>query len=213
MSSSSEADSIKEESLGDQLNFVTLLQKYKVILQKSQIPSVRKAKEESLRKLQQEWELETGKLIHEKQLIKKIHNMKSKIKLKTDKSRTGNKRIKLNKWEQALFKLMEGDTNPTCVKIPGAIHAGVSLSTESTVPVLKDSSLPECSKSLERKTTKRASLPESEETRGLSTAELQRLVLLEQLEVLRLKKNKLLKEVQDKETYLCNDNTDCFFNL
>lgn len=60
-------------------------------------------------------------------------------------------------------------------------------------------------KSMVSKKIKKHHLPETTETKNLSTAELQRLVLLEQLEVLRLKKRKLLKELEQEEIVTQND--------
>lgn len=119
MSSAEESDCRGEDHGQQQINFVNLLTKHKSVLQKSQIPSVKKAKDDALRQLREDWEAETGKLISEKQISKKINNMKMKIKKKTDLNKTGNRKVKLSKWEQIFFELLEGDKNPTCAKIPG----------------------------------------------------------------------------------------------
>ncbi|KAF6202388.1 hypothetical protein GE061_004787 [Apolygus lucorum] len=52
--------------------------------------------------------------------------MKSKIKTKSDAKRTGNKKIKLAKWEQQFLELLQEEDNPTIALIPGACQAGFS---------------------------------------------------------------------------------------
>lgn len=116
----------------DQVKFVELLQNYKVVLEKSQVPTIKKAKENALIKLQTEWQAVSGKVISVKQLSKKINNMKTKIKQKTDLNKTGNKAIKLKPWEQAFYKLMDGDTNPTLRKIPSKNNF-LNLFTEQVI--------------------------------------------------------------------------------
>lgn len=116
----------------DQVKFVELLQNYKVVLEKSQVPTIKKAKENALIKLQTEWQAVSGKVISVKQLSKKINNMKTKIKQKTDLNKTGNKPIKLKPWEQAFYKLMDGDTNPTLRKIPSKNNF-LNLFTEQVI--------------------------------------------------------------------------------
>ena len=54
-------------------------------------------------------------------MYKKLANMKSRLKKKTDLRMTGNKSIKLNNWEQKLFSLMDGDTNPAVKRIEGRL--------------------------------------------------------------------------------------------
>lgn len=76
--SSDEKSTTCEEK--DQLKFVELLQKYKVVLEKSQVPTMKKAKENPLIKLQAEWKVVHGKAISVKQLSKKVNNIKTKIK-------------------------------------------------------------------------------------------------------------------------------------
>ncbi|XP_030755829.1 uncharacterized protein LOC115882126 [Sitophilus oryzae] len=142
-----------------------------------------------------EWQAVSGKMISVKQLSKKINNMKTKIKQKLDLSKTGNKPIKLKSWEQAFWKLMDGDRKPTLRKIPSAVQVGVMPPIETAVPVdiWSESSVlvPKPVKSMVSKKIKKHHLPETTETQNLLMAELQRLVLLEQLEVLRLKKKKI----------------------
>jgi hypothetical protein len=45
--------------------------------------------------------------------------MKTCLEKKTDMKRTGNKQINLKEWEQLLWDCLQGDSNPTIMKIPG----------------------------------------------------------------------------------------------
>ncbi|CAH1959705.1 unnamed protein product [Acanthoscelides obtectus] len=139
-------------------------------------------------KLQAEWQALSGRAIRVKQLSKKINNMETKIKKETDINKTGNKQIKLKSWEQAFWRLMDGDRNPHLSKIPSAVQVGVPSPIQTAVSVDGISSeshssviVVETATSSLSKKNKKACLPETSETQNLSTAELQRLVLLEQL--------------------------------
>ncbi|XP_069669900.1 uncharacterized protein [Periplaneta americana] len=143
--------------------------------------------------------------------------MKTSLKKKTDKNRTGNKPIILNTWEKELFTLLQGDTNPVISKIPGAVSVGPCPSTSSSssspssntefrslklpgatnhplVPLDTRSSSPmpsEVSFTRPLPTKKpKLNLPETEETKILSTNDLHRLVLLEQLKLTRIQTEK-----------------------
>lgn len=124
MSSDEECTTCDEN---DQAKFVELLENYKVVLQKSQVPTIKKAKENALMKLQAEWQALSGKAIGVKQLSKRINNMKTKIKKKADINKTGNKQIKLKSWEQAFWRLVDGDRNPNFNKIPSKIEIFILL--------------------------------------------------------------------------------------
>ncbi|KAJ3651446.1 hypothetical protein Zmor_017489 [Zophobas morio] len=135
-----------------------------------------------------------------KKLLKQINNLKAVVKKKTDISATGNKKIKLSKAEQYMLDAMNGGTrencepNPVLQKVPGRIEVGVgppkdpepSSSRTHTAEIMPPPPKP--------KRTTILSKYETEETKTLTTAELQRLVLSEQLEVLRMKKAKLNNE-------------------
>jgi hypothetical protein len=52
---------------------------------------------------------------------KKINNMKARLKKKTDKKKTANKRNKLCEWEKNCINVMDADadSNPALNKSPG----------------------------------------------------------------------------------------------
>ncbi|CAH1954743.1 unnamed protein product [Acanthoscelides obtectus] len=101
---------------------------------------------------------------------------------------------------------MDGDRNPDLSRIPSAVKVGVPPPIQTAVSVEGISSeshlsvmVVETATSSPSKKKKKGCLPETLETQNLSTAELQRLVLLEQFEVLRLKKRKLMRELKENE--------------
>ncbi|CAH1968387.1 unnamed protein product [Acanthoscelides obtectus] len=71
-------------------------------------------------------------------MYKKINNMKSRLKKKTDINRTGNK-IVLQDWEKILLEIMEGNTNSVLAKVPRALSVGIQetetkISLEDSIP-------------------------------------------------------------------------------
>ncbi|CAH1099098.1 unnamed protein product [Psylliodes chrysocephalus] len=113
--------------------------------------------------------------------------------------------MKLKPWGQAFWKLMDGNRNPTLCKVLGGVQVGVPppIQTAASVDISLDSescvSVPETAKSTASQKMEKPRLPETAETQNLLTTELQRLVLLKQLEVLRLKKRKLMRELEQEE--------------
>lgn len=80
--------------------FVGIVGNYNVVFSKSQTPTVRDAKNKALKNIRQEIMRQFGKTFTESQILKKINNMKSRLKKKTDKKATGNKVINLKSWEK-----------------------------------------------------------------------------------------------------------------
>ena len=111
---SSEAPSNDQASVA----FVKLLNKYPVLLNKSQIPSIKEAKGKAVTAFLTECNTLEGMALDKKALFKRINNMKSRTKGKADKSRTGNKPIKLLGWEKEFLELLQADSNPVFAKIP-----------------------------------------------------------------------------------------------
>lgn len=189
-----------------------------VLLSKSQLPEIREKKKQSIEKIKVALLTYTGKPFDEKSIVKKIANLKCRVKVKADKNATGNRKIKLQPWEEEFLKLLNSEESPVFQKVRGAMSAGVpneasnSLASCSShgamsagVPNQASTSLASCSshsadKTMEfkensiakwKKVAKRTKLPETEETQSLSNDELQRLLMLEQLEYVRMKKQRL----------------------
>ncbi|KAL1488649.1 hypothetical protein ABEB36_014449 [Hypothenemus hampei] len=141
--------------------------------------------------------------------MKKVNNMKTRMKAKTDKNNTGNKAIKMCEWEKILFEALQGDVNPTVSKTPDPQKE--NLQRPSSFEVLQNEAASSSSTfnssiclSLPlpppRKKALITSFKETEETRGLTTVELQSLVLMEQLQTLRIQReyyNLKIKKLQN----------------
>ncbi|CAH1114714.1 unnamed protein product [Psylliodes chrysocephalus] len=180
-----------------------ILESYNIIFNKSQVPKIKEKKEQAYKDIHQKYILQIGRDLTEKQLKKKIQNIKTELKKKTDKTATGNKKIVLNAWEKQLLVLMERQENPVFQKVPGAMSIGSVMEqpqpstskTEEFIPT------PPHVRPLPDKSpvTRRTKFKETDETSNLSNTELQLLVLLEQLELIRVQKEKekiLLEKIQ-----------------
>jgi hypothetical protein len=106
-----------------QLEFVQLLKKWPILLDKSQVPAVKEGKRKAADRMLIRLELDLAMTMNEKSLMKKINNMKTKIKEKIDKNKTGNKKIILCAWEKEFAVLIDVGGNPVFNKIPGKLIA------------------------------------------------------------------------------------------
>ncbi|KAL1488085.1 hypothetical protein ABEB36_015453 [Hypothenemus hampei] len=150
-----------------------------------------------------------GKNIDALKLMKKINNMKTRMKAKTDKNKTGNKPIKMCEWEKIMYEALQGDANPTVSKIPGAISCGVSETFLISNPqkeslkrpalVLQNEAASSSSTSNSstclsiplpppRKNLLQHLLKKLKKQEGLPMEKMQRLVLMEQLQTLRIER-------------------------
>ena len=91
------------------------------MLEKSQTPANKVKKELALEVIINALCNETGKKYAAKTMSKKIAFVKSRLKMKSDINRTGNKQIKLNDSEKKLLHLMDVDRNPIFNKIEGKL--------------------------------------------------------------------------------------------
>jgi hypothetical protein len=121
MSSENEdlVDSILEESIPDsQLQFMVILKKYPVLLNKSQVPIIKARKEQAVKDAIKEINSTLALGLDEKSLMKKVSRMKGSVRTKCDATKTGNKRIGLVSWEKLMYDLIHADSNPTIMKTP-----------------------------------------------------------------------------------------------
>lgn len=184
---------VGEEQSGN-LRFIEALSTHKVLFDKSQLPLIRKKKENSLIEMQESYQTIYGKSINVKQLKKKIQNMKNELKKKTDMKATGNKKIVLKDWEKKLLDIIDkDDKNPTMHKIPGAAATGLKpLENMEIQKPAEERRLvrppPPPSYIITPSKPKKNKLEgkETDETAKLCTADLQRIVLLEQLKLTRM---------------------------
>lgn len=116
------------ESEDNQQGFINIVKNYPVLMDKSQLCEVKKEKRKALEEIRRRLRSELQMEATEAQISKKLTNMKSRLKMKTDKKRTGNKPIKMKKWEEEFFNFMEGTTNPTLARVPGKSLVKVNYS-------------------------------------------------------------------------------------
>lgn len=125
MYSSSDEDVEKTVSHTDSNNELLFLANqlctYPEVLEKSQIPKMKKAKDEAITKIVEKYKSTFGKEVEARLIMKKLNNMKTRLKKKTDVSETGNKKVVLLDWEKKLLAAMKGESNPTITKIPGEL--------------------------------------------------------------------------------------------
>lgn len=130
LSSSSDSDGDQLNNSSNELKFIAKeLKALPVILSKSQIPKMKKKKDEAISKVTDKYQAVFGKEIDAKAFMKKVNNMKTRLKKKTD-DKTGNKRYKLNHWEENMLSAMQGDSNPVITRIQGNFKAPVMLTVK-----------------------------------------------------------------------------------
>lgn len=113
MLNDSDSDSQNERENQD---FVNLICMYPIVLEKSQLPATKDKKLRAFLSIQDLIFTKTGKRLEISALQKKVSNMKTRLRKKTDIKATGNKRIKLSDNETKLLDLLKSDTNPVFQK-------------------------------------------------------------------------------------------------
>nr|CAH7749815.1 unnamed protein product [Callosobruchus chinensis] len=101
--------------------FVQLLRKHKRILNKSQVPAAKQKKESSISELKNDLQQNYGVAMTEGQIMKKVNNMKTRLKKKIDLKQTGNVPIILSEWQKLLNEILEGDSNPSIKRSDGEL--------------------------------------------------------------------------------------------
>ncbi|XP_049795167.1 uncharacterized protein LOC126210082 [Schistocerca nitens] len=118
-----------------ELAFVNIIKDYPAIISKSQTLAARREKVDCIKEIQHRYMVSFGKEITDGQIMKKLHNMKSRINAKTDVNKTGNIKISLKNWEQTFLKFLDGDDcNPTIHRVPGACAVGGGSTSVITSP-------------------------------------------------------------------------------
>lgn len=118
----SHAESEKEggEDLINEMTFIAeKVCAHPEILEKSQVPSMKIKKTTALTTIVEEYAKLFGKEMEIKTFMKKVNNMKTRLKSKADTNKTGNKRIRLLPWEKMMLETMHSEINPALSQIPG----------------------------------------------------------------------------------------------
>lgn len=183
---------------------VSILKQHNIVLNKSMLPKCVQSKELAWEDIKKAYMESTGKFVTVEQLKKILQNMKSAVKKKTDLTVTGNKPIKLLNWEKEFLELINSEDNPVFKKVPGAISIGTGLKDKPSLPSLSTTStiseesqdgnfgcskrqFVENSNEKDQKFKKKKVPGETNETAMLTTAELQRSLLLHQLKLTKIK--------------------------
>lgn len=87
------------QSSDENLNFVILLEENKDVLEKSQVPSVKKKKEEAIVIFIEKWAKISGKELSQAALLKKINNLKTRAKTAL------NKEAPLADWQSKILEI------------------------------------------------------------------------------------------------------------
>ncbi|XP_021698172.1 uncharacterized protein LOC110681550 [Aedes aegypti] len=104
----------------------------KVLLEKSQAPPIKEKKKNAAKDMCIQLLIQHGIDMTPKQVMKKINNLKARIKAKTDRKQTGNRKINLNGPERKFFDLMGGVDNPSVSKRPYGVAVGSSGRQQDT---------------------------------------------------------------------------------
>ncbi|XP_044744208.1 uncharacterized protein LOC123306313 [Coccinella septempunctata] len=152
------SDSQLESQDTDECKFIAeRVKQYSEILEKSQLPAKKAKKQAAIERVVSEYRQLYGKDMTSKALMKKMGNMKTRLKKKTDKNKTGGLDV------GAPMQFVRDVT----AQIP----------PKPAIKIVKRKAEPSEDGTMAH---------ETEETRKLSNSQLQRLVLLEQLKVARL---------------------------
>ena len=101
------------------LTFVNVLEKFPVLLNKSKLPEIKAEKKNALEELSRDFSASIGKVVDTKQCLKKVNNLKARVKEKSDIKRTGNRPISLLAWETKMLQILKEDTNPVFNQVAG----------------------------------------------------------------------------------------------
>ena len=124
MGSESDVSDLEEQikdatpSIKKQIDFVSVLEKYPILFNKSQVPTIKTKKDKALEEAMYDLQNLHGQTYTKGKLAKKISRMKGEVKEKSDKTKTGNKKIILKSWEKTLLDLIGADENPTIHRVP-----------------------------------------------------------------------------------------------
>ncbi|XP_036343356.1 uncharacterized protein LOC118752556 [Rhagoletis pomonella] len=108
--------------------FLKYLSKYgRILVSKSQTPSVKAKKQEATKLISRHLLIDKGIEYTPQQVSKKVQNLKAKLKAKTDVNRTGNRKINLSDGEKILADIMNAKDNPAI----NPIKCGIAIANKT----------------------------------------------------------------------------------
>lgn len=117
----SDSEEIEDVEVGgfDDHNFLKIVKNVgRCLLSKQQTPEMKKKKDEAMRLVTQSCLDKYQKDLTSKQVKRKLDNLKSRLKSKIDRNKTGNKPISLNSADELLMELLDGTSNPSITQLP-----------------------------------------------------------------------------------------------
>lgn len=194
--------------------FIKAVKDHTIVLNRSISSNMISAKEKAWMSIKDKYETSIGQTVTLDQLKRILNNLKTETKKKIDKSATGNRKIKLSQWENDFVEILTKFEQPNFRQVNGAITVGMK-SEQSSKPSCSTNLSSEASvkdqegtnKDQERIVKKRKTMAfETKESVQLSTNELQRLVLIEQLNLIRTQKRREELEIRNLEAKLSTSN-------
>lgn len=195
--------------------FVNLLKKYPVLFSNTKLPDIQKQKTAALNELSKELGAELGLTIGGASLLNKIRNLKRYVKYKSAMVQTGKFQYiprmvsrlaftsmsvfqagkhMLKPHEQQMLDLIQDDDCPRLERVPKRIYERRIFHCLSVAILMLGVFADVCGEA----TTAAAGDFETAATRGFSTAQLKRLVLVKQLQLIEMQMR--LMEAQNAKT-------------
>ena len=127
-------DSLESSNNSEELNLVmvSLIEHLPVLMQKGQLPSAKERKARTLQEAGSVILTNTGKKLDDKQILKKISNVKVQVKKKTE-IKMGTAKSFCVLGSRNFIIICKRDENPTITKMPYAIPAGFPTTSASAI--------------------------------------------------------------------------------
>ncbi|KAG8253992.1 hypothetical protein J6590_017375 [Homalodisca vitripennis] len=218
MTSSEDEGDVDKKLVADRELFVKILSENTVLLEKSRVPKVLLEKKKAWETLCSTYSQTTGNEVNATQMNKMLQNMKTKIKKKSDVKATGNKKIKLPGACQSTS--VEATRNDSSDEWKNLAAAAIAITTQPHESEPEKKLRTQADNSYTRPANKKLLAYETGETKDLNTPQLQRLVLLQQLELQKIQIEKEKIELQklkggtvEKETQTDDYSFNLMFNM
>lgn len=107
------------ESFTD-LNFLKIVDSVgRCFFHKSQTPAMKKKKKDALLLVSAQWWcLRNQTILSDQQVKRKLDNLKTRVKIKVDRKKTGNRAINMTDADALLMQMLDGEINPSISPLP-----------------------------------------------------------------------------------------------
>nr|XP_054750769.1 uncharacterized protein LOC129256636 [Lytechinus pictus] len=115
----------------------SMIKEHTVLVEKSQLPSIREKKAKAIQEVKARIAKTKLRVLDEKQILKKIANMKRHIKKKIELMNANERKtVTLCRWEQELYDVLKGKKDSSVSMVPNS-HSMTSSFIPSSMPVTK----------------------------------------------------------------------------